>query len=503
MMTQLVRAAMVLVAALLLASAAACVGSETPPAAGAPAPAGARILFLHHSTGECVWNGGVAAWFEAQSAAHKANYAITEQNFPKDSPYGWANYPYDYWNIWVKNAGAKPFKQEPTLEMLTARYDVIVFKHCFPVSNIEADSGAADVASDAKQIGNYKLQYAALKKKMREFPKVRFIVWTGAAQVKNDVDEAAARRAKTFFDWVRDEWDEKGDNIHLWDFYRLETEGDLYVKAAYAQGDAHPNEAFSKRVAPLFCQRVVDVIQGRGDTASLTGQGGAAVPATTPPRPAPATPTEPAPKPAAPAQAPPQPEPATPVAATGPGTWVFDNAEDPALRDRRWAKAASYAKDGADNVIKIDFAAADEADWGEYGKHRVLWTLPPTANHDLTPYRFVAMRMKADRDMEVVFGLMTLPDPRGRRDQPHFGFSAYLRPTAGAWTWVVLDLGKLELGVEGEGAYDKAGKPTRPMQLTALRFCTHTKNEKAAFLVDDILFYRDLPASLKDKVQSP
>jgi len=373
--------------------------------------------------------------------------------------------------------------------MLTPQYDVIVLKHCFPVSNIEADAGAADVASDAKRLGNYKLQYGALKKKLREFSKVRFIVWTGAVQVKNDIDEASARRAKAFFDWVRTEWDEKGDNLFLWDFYRLETEGDLYLKASYASGDAHPNEAFSRRVAPLFCQRIVDVIQGRGDTASLTGQGGAA---------APAAPTPPAP----PEPAPSQPEPAPP-AATGPGTWLFDNAEDPAVRARRWAKAAAYTKDGADNVVRIDFAAADEEDWGEYGKQRVVWTAPPAVNQDVAPYRYVALRMKADREMEVVFTLMTLPDPRGRRDQPHFGFTAYLRPTAGAWKWVALDLGKLELGAEGESAYEKAGKPARPMHLTALRFCTNSKNAKAAFLVDDIAFYRDLPAALKDKVQEP
>ena len=266
-----VDACVVLIAALLPFCGASCAGGETPSPAETPAPATARILFLHHSTGECVWNGGVAAWFEAYNAAHKTRYAITERNFPQESPYGWANYPYDYWNIWVKNAGPRPFKGEPTLEMLTPQYDVIVLKHCFPVSNIEADAGAADVASDAKRLENYKLQYGALKKKLREFSKVRFIVWTGAAQVKNDIDEASARRAKAFFDWVRTQWDEKGDNLFLWDFYRLETEGDLYLKASYASGDAHPNEAFSRRVAPLFCQRIVDVIQGKGDSTSLTG----------------------------------------------------------------------------------------------------------------------------------------------------------------------------------------------------------------------------------------
>jgi hypothetical protein len=130
------------------------------------APTKARILFLHHSTGECVWNGGVVAWFDEYNTANKTRYRITEQDFPKSDPYGWENYPFDYWNIWVKNAGNKPYRTEPTLEMLTRKYDVIVFKHCFPVSAIEPDTGKADVASRDKRIENYKLQYAALKKKM-------------------------------------------------------------------------------------------------------------------------------------------------------------------------------------------------------------------------------------------------------------------------------------------------------------------------------------------------
>jgi hypothetical protein len=254
---------------------AACADSTSaqPRPDGQPAPpTKVKILFLHHSTGECVWNGGVKEWFTAYNKANKTEYEITEQNFPKDDPYGWNNYPYDYWNIWVKHAGDKPFKGEPTLEMLTAKYGVIVFKHCFPVSAIEEDTGKGDVASEDKRIENYKLQYEALKKKLREFPKTKFILWTGAALVKGETDEDSAKRAKAFFEWVRDKWDERGDNIYVWDFRALETEGGLYLKGVNAAGDSHPNEKFSKKVAPLFGQRVVDVVRGSGDTGSITGE---------------------------------------------------------------------------------------------------------------------------------------------------------------------------------------------------------------------------------------
>lgn len=226
-----------------------------------------KIIFLHHSTGECIWNGGVPEWLRKYNAGHGTNYQVVEQVFPKDSPYGWKNYPYDYWNIWVNHAGNKTFMTEPTLEILTKQYDVIIWKHCFPVSDIEEDTGSADVSSEDKRIENYKLQYEALKKKMHEFPNKKFIVWTGAAKVAGDADKESAKRARTFFEWVKNRWDEKGDNIYIWDFYGLETGGGLYLKNEYAAGkdDSHPNGSFSRKAASLFCQRVVDIIEGRGD----------------------------------------------------------------------------------------------------------------------------------------------------------------------------------------------------------------------------------------------
>jgi len=231
------------------------------------------IIFLHHSTGYNIWNGGVPEWFVQYNTSNGTNYEIVHQAFPKSSPYGWNNYPYDYWNIWVNNADSVAYKDEPTLQTLTQQYDVIVWKHCFPVGYIYEDTGNPDISSEYKRVENYKLQYNALKAKMREFPQTKFIVWTGAALVQGATTEAYAQRAKVFFDWVRNEWDETGDNIFIWDFYELETEGGLYMKDEYAvsAADSHPNPTFAQTVAPYFCQRIVDVIEGRGDTGSITG----------------------------------------------------------------------------------------------------------------------------------------------------------------------------------------------------------------------------------------
>jgi hypothetical protein len=258
-----------------------------------------NIIYLHHSTGGVIWQGNKASivtraarklsnklanivgqkpmlplLLEKYNEENNKNYFIKEMVFPKESPYGWHNYPYDYYNIWVKNAGNEPFMEEPTLEILTNQYQVVIFKHCFPVSNIQADQDSPDINSDYKSIANYKLQYLALRDKLHEFSDTKFILFTGAALVKSSVSEDAAKRAKEFFTWVTDEWDLAGDNIHLWDLYNLETEGGLYLKDEYvtSPNNSHPNEEFAAKVSQLLFNRIVDVIENDGTGTRLNGE---------------------------------------------------------------------------------------------------------------------------------------------------------------------------------------------------------------------------------------
>jgi len=246
-----------------------------------------NIIFLHHSTGRFIWYGGlskiprklgfagdVEKWFDKYNRENNKNYNIEELFFPKNEPYGRRNYPFDYYNIWVKNAGDIPYKEEPTLEILTKRYDVIIFKHCFPVSCIEEDTINPNINTDIKTLTNYKLQYEAIKKKMLEFPNTKFIIWTPPAVLQIHTYKEQAERANEFSEWIKNVWDEKGDKIFVWDFRELQVEGGLYLKTEYAldANDSHPNRKFSETVAPFFCKRIVDVIEGSGDIANLTGK---------------------------------------------------------------------------------------------------------------------------------------------------------------------------------------------------------------------------------------
>ena len=251
-----------------------------------------KIIFLHHSTGEVIWNGSstpsllsraagkisgrlgnalrtkpeLQVLFENYNKQNGKHYEIKEMTFPKATPYGWNNYPYDYYNIWVKNAGDKPYMEEPTLEMLTKEYQVIIFKHCFPVSNIMEDDDSPDIESDKQTLANYKLQYLALRDKLHSYPDTKFILFTGAALTEATVTEAEAERTRAFFEWVKDEWDQPDDNIYMWDLYELETEGGLYLLDKYAVSptDPHPNTQFAGKVVKLLFSRIIEVIENSG-----------------------------------------------------------------------------------------------------------------------------------------------------------------------------------------------------------------------------------------------
>lgn len=248
-----------------------------------------NILFLHHSTGRVIWTGKpsgfdqvknifskvfqVPDWFQEYNETNATNYVISEQSFPKKEPYGWKNYPFDFYNIWVKNADKEMYMEEPSLKLLTNNNDLIIFKHCFPVSRVE-ENGNPDIESEEKTLENYILQYNALKNKLHEFPNTKFLLWTSPALLEHHTNANQAKRSKEFVKWVINDWDEPNDNIYLWDFHELQTEGGLYlrVKNARNNSDSHPSENFAARVAPLFCQRIVDVIENNGQKTYLTGK---------------------------------------------------------------------------------------------------------------------------------------------------------------------------------------------------------------------------------------
>ena len=136
------------------------------------------IIFLHHSTGDGVYNvGNVASWFTSYNSSHNTTYQIVERAYP-NTPYPWDNYPYDYWNLWINGACNSSDPDIECMNTLTQSNDVIIYKHCFPGAAVLADTGSPSISSNRKSLENYKLQYRALRNMMDSYPDNIFIVWT-------------------------------------------------------------------------------------------------------------------------------------------------------------------------------------------------------------------------------------------------------------------------------------------------------------------------------------
>lgn len=238
-----------------------------------------KIIFLHHSTGAGVYNGGnVPAWFDAYNQTNGTAYDISERSYPTGS-YPWANYPYDYWNLWINGVCNS---DEPSIECmntLVQKYDVIIFKHCYPGAGIAADTGSPDVTSSAKRLENYKLQYRALRAMMDAYPDTVFIIWTLAPLHRLSSTPEQAARAAEFVDWVTTDFlTEDGvshPNIRIFDFWANvaetapapalgETNHLRYdYERSHNSGDSHPNDLANETVGPVFAQFIVDAIRPR------------------------------------------------------------------------------------------------------------------------------------------------------------------------------------------------------------------------------------------------
>lgn len=243
--------------------------------AEAPAGNGNSVIYLHHSTGNNIWEGGIREAVQAQNEVNGTSIAIKEQNYPY-KPHPWENNPYEYWNLWVNHSGENRYEEQPSLEQIASDFDVIVWKNCYITAGMEADDGNPDVSSPKKTLANYKLQYDALKEKMNSFPDKTFVVWTVPPKTKGDTNDEAAKLTNEFVEWTKSEWDVPGDNIHLWDYHALAMEGSpdgVHPKDGYSVGekDSHPGKEISASASKRFAQRLSDVMAGQGDTAPITG----------------------------------------------------------------------------------------------------------------------------------------------------------------------------------------------------------------------------------------
>ena len=125
-------------------------------------------------------------------------------------------------------------------------YDVIAFKSCFPVSNIESD----------EQLADYRSYYLSIRSRMDQYLDKIFIVVTPPPEIPADTDAQAAARARAFANWLAsDEYLSGHPNVFTFNFFDLLADPSTnMLRADYRadEYDAHPNELANQTIGSLF-----------------------------------------------------------------------------------------------------------------------------------------------------------------------------------------------------------------------------------------------------------
>ncbi len=218
-----------------------------------------RIIFMHHSTGAgLIAQGGVREGFTALGYEFwdhgynddglvdaEGNWLGVNWDMPGDNtdPDGW------------RDIFAQPVTSPPTntfSHMLD--FDVIVFKSCFPTSNI----------ADEAMLRDYEGYYLSIRDAVDQHPDRLFIAFTPPPLVPNETTLDNAARARRWAAYLTsDEFLAGHSNLVVFDFYSLLADADGTLRAEYRsdEWDSHPNERANAAIGPVFVEFVDQAVR--------------------------------------------------------------------------------------------------------------------------------------------------------------------------------------------------------------------------------------------------
>ncbi len=247
------------------------------PFAAAHAQQPVRIIWLHHSCGQnLIEQGGVREGLSALGYEfYDHGYNDEGLRLADGSSAGYNfNVPGDNTDPdGLAEIFSQPLHDPPdnTFSYLM-QYDVILFKSCYPVSNIGSD----------EQLAEYQAYYLTIRARMAQHPDKLFIVVTQPPQVPGSSNRDEARRARALADWLKSGQFLGGlPNVVTFDFFGYLAGDDNFLRREYRMDnyDGHPNERANREIGPRFVEFIHQAIQTfrAGGTSSPT----AAIPTAT------------------------------------------------------------------------------------------------------------------------------------------------------------------------------------------------------------------------------
>jgi hypothetical protein len=224
-------------------------------------------IFLHHSTGGCIWgpNGSSTSVPQEMDGYNTAHGYTGEQAISMNEEW-WA--PGD--NEW---ATQHAFFEDPGPVSGIGYYlpgnKIIVIKTCFPASAMSGAGQPSDTLNPGlKSLYNYKWHWRHIVRAMNQHRDNFFVIWTNAPLEPNSTNAAEAALSKQFSAWAKDvlaagldpETGAFPPNVYVFDFFHKLTgeNGMMLPMYAASPGDSHPNAAATQLVAPQFVEEIFD-----------------------------------------------------------------------------------------------------------------------------------------------------------------------------------------------------------------------------------------------------
>lgn len=204
------------------------------------------MVWLHHSTGDLLLRGGL---LDALKADGVRFYDINYEEAPVD---GYVIGDHTDVPDWPKTFGTpKYFDVVKTWELPAGKkhHDVVMFKSCFPNSDITSDG----------MLEAYKRHFNDLLATFRGNPDILFIGMSTPPLVKAQTSPAAAQRARAWATWVATEYARDVRNVKIFDLFDAlavapngPDANTLASQFAVSGKDSHPSPEGARAVVRLF-----------------------------------------------------------------------------------------------------------------------------------------------------------------------------------------------------------------------------------------------------------
>ena len=235
-----------------------------------------KLIFIHHSTGENWLSDGYG----------NLGQALADNNyFVSDTNYGWGpngigdRTDIPDWEEWFRSGNTVEYmdalfnedEQHADYSRNSAdpggENEIILFKSCFPNSDLEGSPNDAPTADGWLTVGHAKYVYNEILDYFRQHPEKLFVVVTAPPLSSRN----NAANARAFNLWLVNDWLAENDypynNVVVFDFYNVltgkdghhtfEDGGEIHQVAnkdtlAYPSGDDHPSKKGNQKATDEF-----------------------------------------------------------------------------------------------------------------------------------------------------------------------------------------------------------------------------------------------------------